>query len=91
MNEFELPQPGDGVPLVALPVLDDTIAHAVRRVLLQLAHLQDEDAARVAARTPYWEPCPGSVTGCRAAAEALRAAADALQRTPPTPLRSAVS
>ena len=89
MNEFEFPQPGDGVPLVALPVLDDTTAHAVRRVLLQLAHAQDEHAARTAARTPYWEPCPGSVTGCRAAAEALRAAADALLRPTGTQLRYA--
>jgi len=50
----------------------------LRGLLLQLAKGQDELAASQAATTPYWEACPVSVIGHRAAAAALRAEADRL-------------
>jgi hypothetical protein len=58
--------------------LDKTALATVRTVLLRLAHDYDEQAADEAARTPYWAPSPGSVTGSRLAAQALRASADSL-------------
>ena len=48
----------------------------VRVILLKLAKHQDDLAAQDAAEVPYWTPCPPSVLGRRAAAEALRAQAD---------------
>ena len=62
--------------------LDESTATTVRGVLLRLARVQDEQADRDAARTPYWAPCPESVVGCRAAAHALRATADTLLPRP---------
>lgn len=50
----------------------------LRQALLELAHLEDERAADEAAALPYWVPCPSSVHGHRAAAEALRRRADQL-------------
>lgn len=50
----------------------------LRSLLLELARREDEMAAREAATTPYWAPCPDSVVGRRAAASALRAEADRL-------------
>lgn len=47
-----------------------------RAILLKLAKQQDDLAAQEAAKVPYWTPCPPSVLGHRAAAEALRAQAD---------------
>ena len=52
------------------------VAHAVRRELLRLAYAEDQQAATEAAKVAYWEPCPASVSGHRAAAAALRATAD---------------
>lgn len=49
---------------------------ALRAILLKLAKQQDDLAAQEAAAVPYWSPCPPSVLGRRAAAEALRTEAD---------------
>ena len=54
------------------------LASQVRKVLLRLARLENEQAADEAAHIPYWEPCPPSVSGRRAAARALLQEADAL-------------
>ncbi len=51
---------------------------ALRKELLRLARAEDELAASEAAAVQYWEPCPSSVLGHRAAAATLRADADAL-------------
>ena len=59
--------------------LDAETAVAVRRILLRLASDQEQTAAEEAARVPYWRACPESVAGSRAAANALRSAADSLQ------------
>ena len=56
--------------------LPPEVAAAVRRELLRLAYAEDERASREAATVPYWEPCPPTVHGHRAAAVALRAGAD---------------
>ena len=48
----------------------------VRRQLLLLAKGEDNRAADEAANVPYWAPLPASVAGHRAAAAALRAAAE---------------
>jgi len=58
--------------------LDEETALAVQRILVQLADEQDAAAASEAAQVPYWKPCPDSVRGSRAAARALRAAAESL-------------
>lgn len=58
--------------------LDRETAQRVRRILIELASDQDEAAAREAAQVPYWKTCPDSVRGSRAAARALRAAAESL-------------
>jgi hypothetical protein len=52
------------------------IAAAVRQELLRLARIEDTRAADEAATVPYWAPCPTSVVGHRAAAQALRREAD---------------
>jgi len=52
------------------------VAAAVRLELLRLARIEDTRAADVAATVPYWAPCPTSVVGHRAAAQALREQAD---------------
>lgn len=48
---------------------------ALCEALFELARREDELAAAEAAGLPYWEPCPPSVYGHRAAAEALRSEA----------------
>jgi hypothetical protein len=50
----------------------------LRSLLLKLARTEDELAAREAAATPYWAPCPTTVIGRCAAASVLRAEADRL-------------
>lgn len=65
----------DDLPTVPL---DPEIAGIVRRLLYSLASEQDAAAAEEAAHVPYWQPCPHSVIGIRAAARALREAADHL-------------
>lgn len=57
---------------------DPTLASQVRKVLLRLAKYESDLAADEAAHVPYWEPCPSSVSGRRAAAQALLREADAL-------------
>jgi len=52
------------------------VATAVRQELLRLAYAEDQLTPAEAARVAYWEPCPPSVQGHRAAAAALRADAD---------------
>jgi len=52
------------------------VAAAVRLELLRLARIEDTRAADEAATVPYWAPCPTSVVGHRAAAQALREQAD---------------
>ena len=49
---------------------------AVRAILLKLAKSQDDLAAQAAAAVPYWTPCPPTILGHRAAANALREQAD---------------
>lgn len=55
---------------------DSKTAYAVRETLFRLANDQERIAAGEAALVPYWKPCPETVTGPRAAARALRAAAE---------------
>ncbi len=52
---------------------------ALCRELFALAKHEDDVAAQEASRLPYWEPCPSSVVGHRAAATALRAEAERLE------------
>ena len=54
------------------------VAAAVRRELLRLARIEDDQAAAEAASVSYWEPCPASVMGHRAAARLLREGAERL-------------
>lgn len=54
----------------------ESVRVLVRRELLRLAALEEALAAQEAASLAYWEPCPASVHGRRAAALALRADAD---------------
>lgn len=51
---------------------NDVLTAALREALLRLAAHEDSLAAAEAAETPYWAPCPESVTAHRAAARALR-------------------
>lgn len=60
----------------AVRPLDPALAAVLRQTLLRLAALEDAQAADEASRVAYWEPCPASVLGHRAAARALRADAD---------------
>jgi hypothetical protein len=57
---------------------DGMAASTLRSLLLDLARHQNDMAAREAASTPYWTPCPSSVRGHRGAAAVLRAEADLL-------------
>ena len=50
----------------------------LRSLLLELAHRQEQLAADELAATPYWSPCPSTVLGHRAAADALRTEAELL-------------
>jgi hypothetical protein len=56
----------------------DGLHSGLRSLLLDLARREDDLAAREAASTPYWGPCPDSVVGRRSAAAVLRAEADEL-------------
>ena len=56
--------------------LSGDAARELRRALLALARVEEELALSEAARVPYWETCPASVQGHRAAAQALRADAE---------------
>jgi hypothetical protein len=58
------------------PTTANGTSSALRAILLRLAKHQDDLAALEAATVPYWTPCPPSVLGHRAAAEALRAQAN---------------
>ena len=57
------------------------ILAALRAELLRLAALEESRATAEAAKVPYWAPCPASVSGHRAAAQALRDDAQRLQAT----------
>ena len=59
--------------------LDADTASAVCRILLRLANDQDRAAADEAAHIQYWQACPDSVIGSRAAAQALRSVAESMQ------------
>ncbi|MGN6162200.1 MAG: hypothetical protein ACTHOG_10940 [Marmoricola sp.] len=78
MFEIESDATKGDLPGHPAPELDLETARTVQRILIQLAHDQEDAAAREAAQTPYWKPCPDSVRGSRAAARALRAIADSL-------------
>jgi hypothetical protein len=52
------------------------IARALRRELLRLAQLEEDQAATEAAAVPYWSVGPPTIQGHRAAAAILRATAD---------------
>ncbi|KRC56980.1 MULTISPECIES: hypothetical protein [unclassified Nocardioides] len=54
---------------------------ALGNELLRLAAAEDALAAEEASRVAYWEPCPGSVAGHRAAARVLRDNAERLFRS----------
>jgi hypothetical protein len=54
------------------------LATQLRHALLGLARTEEDLANTEAAQVPYWAPCPASVQGHRAAAQALRARADRL-------------
>lgn len=51
---------------------------AICDALFELARREDELAAVEAVGVPYWAPCPPSVYGHRAAAEALRSEAESI-------------
>lgn len=55
------------------------IFDAVCAELLALAASEEDQASRVAQRTPYWSQHPHSVIEHRAAAQALRAEVERLQ------------
>jgi hypothetical protein len=55
---------------------NDSVRALIRQELLRLADLEEALAAQEATSVPYWEPCPATVHGRRAAALALRADAD---------------
>ncbi len=59
--------------------LPPDLVTALCQQLYALARREDEVAAREAARTPYWAPCPPSVEAHRTAARLLRADADRLE------------
>lgn len=72
--------------------LEVDVMATLRVMLRRLARQQDDAAADQAASIPYWESCPLTVVGMRAAAEALREAADSLPVLlaglgPATPMR----
>jgi hypothetical protein len=52
------------------------VCRLVRTVLLTLAMDEDNRACHLAAEVPYWAPLPDVVSGHRAAASALRTAAE---------------
>jgi len=52
--------------------LSAEVLSALRVELLRLAAREDDRAATEASRVPYWEACPPSVSGHRAAATILR-------------------
>ena len=60
--------------------LNSVVAATLRQELLRLAALEENLAAAEAAKVPYWSPCPASVAGRRAAAQALREDADRFLR-----------
>ena len=64
--------------IVASPLNHD-IATAICHELIRLARQEEDTAAAEASSTPYWEPCPPSVSGHRQAARALRADAARLE------------
>jgi hypothetical protein len=64
--------------------LDRETALTVQRILNHLAEEADNAAAMEAAQVPYWKACPDSVRGSRAAARALRAAAESLVGATPS-------
>ena len=55
------------------------VGTAVCRQLYALARREEEAAAHLAARTPYWSATPPSVEAHRTAARLLRADADRLE------------
>ena len=78
MSSYSTEQAGQRIEDLPTVPLDSEIAGILRRLLYSLASEQDAAAAQEAALVPYWKPCPHSVIGIRAAARALREAADAL-------------
>ncbi|MEU4290602.1 hypothetical protein AB0E63_20445 [Kribbella sp. NPDC026596] len=55
------------------------VVTALCQQLYALARREEEAAASLAARTPYWAPSPPSVEAHRTAARLLRADADRLE------------
>ena len=58
------------------------VAVPLRQILLRLARHEEDLAASEAAAVSYWSPSPASVSGHRAAAEALRSEATASSKRP---------
>ena len=82
MSSYSTEQPGQRISQAPAVPLDPEISRILRQLLYSLADDQDAAAAKEAAEVPYWKPCPHSVIGIRAAARALREAADALPTVP---------
>lgn len=82
MSRYSTERPGKRTDELPAVPLDPEISQILRRLLYSLANQQDSAAAEQAAVVPYWKPCPHSVIGIRAAARALREAADALPMIP---------
>ena len=78
MSSSPKDRPSPSADNVQALAVDPEVVRILRLLMYRLAREQDSAAADQAALVPYWQPCPLSVEGIRAAAHALRAAADAL-------------
>lgn len=58
--------------------LEPEVAATLRSIIFGLAAEEEAAAASEAAQVPYWCSCPESVIGHRAAAKALRLAAESI-------------
>ena len=58
--------------------VDPQVLELVRGIIFDLATEEEAAAADEAAEVPYWCSCPPSVIGHRAAARALRRAAESI-------------
>lgn len=78
MSSYSTDRSGQRIDQLPAVPLDPEVTRILRRLLFDLAKEQEAAAASEAAQVPYWKPCPHSVIGSRAAARALRQAAEAL-------------
>lgn len=87
MSSLSWEQQATGPWLATSSLADVNLSRALRSALFHLAAEQDGVAAAEAARVPYWQTCPTSVTGLRMAARALRDLANTL----PMPLPESIA